>query len=152
MDAPVSGEPRNVTNLREVLRCPGCGRPIIRMPSLECGRCGQEHVLRAYVYTAGPGRFIAECLDLDILSQGASADDAIAALQEAVVDYLLAVRDPEGRVPMRPSPLSHQVRYWADRFVSKWADRIQRRHDRKVFSISAPEIREDNVPLRVANC
>lgn len=103
-------------NVREVTRCPGCGRPLIRVPVLACTRCGNTHPLRAYTYKRD-GKYIAECIDLDILSQGDTLEEAIGKLQEAMFGYM-NVAFSEGSTKglvLRKSPLSHRLRYYLHR-------------------------------------
>mgnify|MGYP001577242053 FL=1 len=98
--------------LREVSRCPGCGAPLIRVPVLACTRCEEKHPLRCFTYMHGD-RHIAECIDLDLLAQGNTVEEAIGKLQEAMFGYLevaFSGESTEGLV-LRKSPLSHRLRY-----------------------------------------
>ncbi len=89
---------------------------MIAEPILTCADCGQEVKLRCFYYRAGKDLYVAECIDLDLLSEGQTPEEAIGGLQEAVFGYLSAVfgghekAETKGLVP-RPSPLSHRVRY-----------------------------------------
>ncbi|HEY5177855.1 MAG TPA: hypothetical protein VII95_20060 [Terriglobales bacterium] len=99
---------------RQVHRCLGCGKPLIAEPVLICSKCGHELRLRCFCYQAGDRRYIAECIDLDIISEGETREDAIGGLQEAMFGYLTAVidgQDTDGLVPRR-APLSHRLRYY----------------------------------------
>jgi predicted RNase H-like HicB family nuclease len=103
-------------DLTQVHHCSICGQPMIAAPVVTCGRCDEEHKLRCFTYRASDGTFIAECLDLDILSQGATVEEAIGKLQEAMFSYMETAFDGEpgcqrGLV-MRRSPWTHQLRYY----------------------------------------
>jgi len=118
MNPPAENQRITLATLREVQHCPVCGRPFIGMPVLSCAHCGDERPLRAYCYRRAAGGYIAECVDLTIASQGQTEEQAIGALQEAVVDYLYTAFDggsTEGLV-LRPSPWSHRARYHLHRF------------------------------------
>jgi hypothetical protein len=104
--------PVAASDLREVRHCSACGAPLISVPMLHC-RCGQEHPLRCFTYQRGPLHF-AECLDLDLLAQGDTVEEAIGKLQEAVYGYLVVAFDGDScraLVP-RPAPATHWVRYF----------------------------------------
>jgi len=104
-------------NLREVQRCPKCGRPVMRVPVLTCADCGQDHPLRCYVYKNRSGKYIAECLDLDIMSQSDDLADAIGKLQEAMFSYLdLAFEGSTEGLVLRPAPWTHWLRYRLSQF------------------------------------
>src|SRR5713226_7603421 len=101
------------SDLREVQHCPQCGSPLIASPILTCAHCGKDVALRCFLYRRKPG-FIAECIDLDLLSQGNTPEEAIARLQEAMFSYLDVAFEGKcvlGLVP-RPSPFSHRARYY----------------------------------------
>ena len=60
-----------------------------------------------------PDVYLAECVDLDLISEGGTPEEAIGKLQEAICGYLEAAFDgqsTEGLV-LRPSPLSRRLRY-----------------------------------------
>jgi len=81
------------------------------------------------------GRHIAECVDLDILSQGSTPQQAIAALQEAMAGYLEAALDggsTKGLV-LRRSPLTHRLRYRLHSLSSRFRELVGRRHSRHVL-------------------
>jgi hypothetical protein len=104
--------------VNEVHRCADCNTPLIAVPILECADCGKKHAMRAYVYQRG-NLFIAECIDLDLLSQGKTEVEAISKLQEAMYGYLDVAFSGEsikGLVP-RPSPLSHRFRFYMHRIL-----------------------------------
>ena len=88
---------------------------MILVPSLSCARCGRQHALRAYTYRRRPGLHIAECIDLDLLTQGRTPEEAIAKLQEAMFGYLqTAFEEGESTkgLVLRPSPFSHRLHYY----------------------------------------
>ena len=72
--------------------------------------------LRCFVRAGGrPRLFIAECIDLDLMVEAPTSDEAVASLYDAITGYLEVVFDgphPDltGLIP-RPSPLSHRLRY-----------------------------------------
>jgi hypothetical protein len=112
--------------LREVGHCPDCGHPYIRVPVLKCTRCEELHPLRAFTYRSGR-RYIAECIDLDLLAQGDTLEEAIGKLQESMVGYLeLAFSGSTNGLVLRPSPLSHKIRYWAHRLKCRFASHASR--------------------------
>jgi len=100
-------------NLTEVRYCPECGSPLISVPVLVCAHCGEEVALRCFTYGPRNGRYFAECIDLDLISQGQSVEEAIGKLQEAMFGYLETVYNgkPTGGLVPRLSPFSHRLRY-----------------------------------------
>ena len=154
MTLPAENKRFILNTLREVQHCPVCRRPVIGMPVLSCAHCGEERPLRAYCYKRAEGGYIAECIDLDILSQGNTEEEAIGALQEAVVDYLYTAFDggsTEGLV-LRLSPLSHRLRYRLHRLRERlWGGPIGR-HPRHFVIGSAVLRNQEGAPLRLAHC
>ena len=53
--------------------------------------------------------YVAQCLEVDVASQGQSLDDALANLREAVTLYLDEVADPEAHITRTPLVTSFQV-------------------------------------------
>src|SRR5712692_6739262 len=108
--------------LEEVVHCPSCGDPLIGVPVLRCAHCGAERPLRAFYYRAKEG-YIAECIDLDLLSQGKTPEEAIKRLQEAMHGYLQVAFSGESTkgLVLRLSPLSHRIRYYAYRLFSRFS-------------------------------
>lgn len=113
VEAHTSERQASVSPLQEVRSCPTCGRPILRVPVLRCGHCGAERPLRCLVYKSRSGKYIGECIDLDILSQADSLSEAIGKLQEAMFSYLEVAFEGDSikGLVLRPSPLSHRLRY-----------------------------------------
>jgi predicted RNase H-like HicB family nuclease len=111
-DRPMMTEEKKLASLREVARCACCGNPMIKVPVLECGHCGETVPLRAFCYKTSRG-YVAECVDLNLMSQGRTKDEAISSLQEAMFSYLDVVFDggPTEGLILRLSPLSHRIRY-----------------------------------------
>ena len=97
--------------VREVRSCAVCGQPLIAAPKLRCGHGGKPFRLRCFTYVRA-SKWYAEC--------GDSEEEAIAKLQEAMYEYLrLAFEgDPQGLV-LRPSPLSHRLRYHLHRLAER---------------------------------
>ncbi len=122
-------------SLREVRHCPECGSPLICVPVLTCAHCGEQVPLRAFLYSARQGQYLAECIDLDLLSQGTTPEEAIARLQEAMASYLLAAFDGESTkgLVVRPSPLSRRLRYHLHCFVGRLSGLFKRRHGRHLL-------------------
>jgi predicted RNase H-like HicB family nuclease len=121
--------------LRKVHHCPQCGSLLIGVPVLKCAHCGSQMPLRAFVYNPEPGLYIAECIDLDILSQGKSPEEAVSKLQEAMFSYLAAAFDgtsTKGLVP-RPSPLSHRLRYHWHHLVNRVKGFFLGRHNKHLM-------------------
>lgn len=127
-------------NLRRVEHCPNCGQVLIGVPVLECTHCGDSYPLRAYFYSPRSGQYIAECVDLDLLSQGTSPEQAVARLQEAMASYLAAAFDggPTKGLVLRPSPLSHRLHYRWRCFTSRLSAIFRGRH-RKHLMLHKPE-------------
>lgn len=67
--------------------------------------------LRCFVYRRG-SKFIAECIDLDLIVRADSPTKALASLKDAMLGYLETVLegDIQGLLPRR-SPLGHRLRY-----------------------------------------
>ncbi len=132
-------------DLRAVDRCSICHKPVITVPLLRCSRCGAVRYLRCYYYSPRPRVFRAECIDLDITSQGASAEQAIGKLQEAVYGYLsvAAEGDTTGLI-LRRSPLSNRLRYYLHVFRSRARTLWRHRHQ--------PTRQSDAVTFRLLTC
>jgi hypothetical protein len=99
--------------------------------------------LRCFVYRRGTDCYVAECVDLDISAEGTTDKEAICGLQDAMRGYLKVVFDgqeqPDTRgLIMRPSPLSHRVRYrlesMKDVFRAVFTDR-RKRTGAKFYSV-----------------
>jgi predicted RNA binding protein YcfA (HicA-like mRNA interferase family) len=105
--------------LRQVDHCPECHLPMIRRPSLHCSKCKEPHYLRCFAYPTRGG-FVAECIDLDLLSQGATVEEAVGKLQEAMFSYLDVAFDGDAKgLVLRKAPLSHRLRYHLHRWVPR---------------------------------
>ena len=53
--------------------------------------------------------YVAQCLEVDVASQGRTVDEALANLREAVTLYLDEIDDPEQRITGTPLVTSFQV-------------------------------------------
>lgn len=127
----------------KVEHCPTCGEPMIWVPVLKCAHCGRDVPLRAFVYSPRDGQFIAECIDLDLLSQGNSKEEAIEGLQEAMHGYLDVAFDggcTRGLV-LRPSPISRRIRYHLHRIRDFFNWGFRSRYGKHLFAPRA-EIKE----------
>lgn len=148
-DGMIATQRTSVSPMREVRHCPDCGSPLIAVPVLKCAHCGSEIIPRCFVYSPGPGRHIAECVDLDLLSQGNTPEEAIGRLQEAMDGYLKVVFEggsTRGLV-LRPSPLSRRLRYLVYRLLCAFYSVVKRRHARHVLP-NSPDIQN----LRFSHC
>ena len=115
--------------IQAVGHCARCGEPIVNLPVLRCSHCDAIRPLRSWCYSPEPGRYLAECVDLDILAEGGTAEEAIAGLQSAVYGYLQVAftGDIHGLV-LRKSPLNNRARYWAHRLWCFARSRFTGRH------------------------
>ncbi len=102
----------------EVHACEKCGEPLITAPALECERCGAIIRLHCFARRVSADCYVAECIDLDISAEGETLKEAIGGLQDAMQGYLNVVldnRDPNTvGIVLRPSPLTHRIRYYFD--------------------------------------
>ena len=104
--------------IEQVVYCPGCGTALIKVPLLRCANCNANLVLRAFTYRTKRG-YVAECIDLNLATQGATEAEAISKLQVAMFGYLDTVFDgtsTDGLV-LRPSPLWNRIRYHLHRMA-----------------------------------
>jgi predicted RNase H-like HicB family nuclease len=106
--------------LADVVRCPACHDPLISVPVLKCAHCGASRALRAFYYKVPEG-YIAECIDLNLMSQGSTPEEAIKRLQEAMYGYLQVAFEGESTrgLVLRLSPLSHRLRYYWHKMLSR---------------------------------
>ena len=77
----------------------GLGYPVVMSESL---------VLTAAVHREEDW-YVAQCLEVDVASQGQSIDEALANLAEAVELYLEEVDDPAGHVSSTPLVTSFRL-------------------------------------------
>ena len=137
-------------SIRQVRHCPQCGSPLIARPVLKCAHCGEEVALRCFIYRDRERKgYIAECIDLNLLSQGKTPEDAIGRLQEAMFGYLQVAFEggsTKGLV-LRPSPLSHRFRYHARCIVGRSVSFLRRQHARHLL----PKTNESK-NLRFSHC
>jgi predicted RNase H-like HicB family nuclease len=106
--------PAQDNDIRQVVHCLNCQQPVINLPVLQCAHCSKIHILRSFYYSPEPGLWVAECVDLDLTAEGKAPDEAIGKLQEAVFGYLQLAFEGESvkGLVLRPSPLSHLLRYY----------------------------------------
>jgi hypothetical protein len=100
--------------------------------------------LRCFVYATGENCYRAECIDLDITAEGSTEEEAKAGLCDALLGYLsvlCAGQDMRGtdendirEFILRPSPLTHRIRYCIGRILPKPG---QRTNDR-FYKLQAP--------------
>ena len=128
--------------------CEHCGLPTIAAPTLQNAEDGSLLQLRCFVRRGSPNYYIAECIDLDISSEAETPEAAIAGLQDAMKGYLLVVLDglgtDEAPSVLRPSPLSHRIRYSFECMKYKVVELIFRTHGRteeKFYQVSSGMIR-----------
>jgi predicted RNase H-like HicB family nuclease len=126
----IATEARTMRNLREVKHCPICGEPLIALPILKCAHCGKEVRLRCFTYSPVRGKYIAECVDLDLLAQGNNREQAIGKLQEAMFSYLEVAFEEKSTRSLVPrlSPLSHRIRYYCQFSICRLRSVFGKRH------------------------
>jgi len=119
--AEISGAPENPQStaspqeeiVEAVHYCECCGAPGILIPALKCSHCGAVLKIRCYIYERH-GAFYGECLTLNLVSKGATQEEAIRRLQVAMFSYVDAVLEPgksaKGLIPRR-APVSSWIRY-----------------------------------------
>jgi hypothetical protein len=132
----VQSAPAETRDLRKVRNCVGCGRPLIVEPVLTCSKCGHQLRLRCFAYQAERERYIAECIDLDILAEGKTRREAIGGLQEALYGYFNAVidgQDTDGLIP-RPAPLSHRLHYHFESLKDRIRGMFDDNHPRSIIA------------------
>ena len=69
---------------------------------------------RCYVYKAAPERYLADCLDLTLMGEGATPQQAMADLEETILGYLEAVYasgEKDAFIPRR-APLYRWLRFY----------------------------------------
>jgi hypothetical protein len=96
--------------------------------------------LRCYVYRQAPEKWVAECVDLDLMAKARTSDLAAHGLRDAMSGYLKTASGGSltGLLP-RPSPLSHRLRYhW---FCLKAAFTIGR-HNFRIIDCSPGHLTE----------
>ena len=141
-DDPIISNPPAATRNppSEVEHCPGCGAPTIAEPQLVCARCGGIIRLRCFVYRRGQ-EYRAECIDLDIATEGSTPEEAIAGLQDAMQGYLSVVFERGDRkgLLLRKSPLLHRLHYHLasirDRFLAIFSDHRRTCTAEKYYSV-----------------
>jgi predicted RNase H-like HicB family nuclease len=75
----------------------------------------QRDTFRFYAYKAGEGRYIARCLDLLLMGEGRTLEEAIAELNENVLGYLESVQSHGWEKDLIPCPYGWRVwlhYYW----------------------------------------
>jgi hypothetical protein len=97
----------------------------------------QYILLRCFARAVSDNCYIAECIDLDISVEGVTEIEAKVGLQEALYGYLNVIlegQDLRGKnireFILRPSPLTHRIRYYLSRL--------------KDIAISGPKRRTEN--------
>ncbi len=74
----------------------------------------RQHTIKAYLYK-GEKQFVAECLDIPVVTQGKTLDEALKNLQEAVALHLEGedlealgfTTDPNILITMEIEPIRH---------------------------------------------
>jgi hypothetical protein len=94
--------------------CPCCGATMLATPIIVCSHCGKELEIKCYIYRR-KGNFYGECLTLNLISRGATQEEAIVRLQRAMFSYVEAVLVPgkstKGLIPRR-APLASWIKYY----------------------------------------
>ena len=139
METVIERRDSEVSSTEVVHHCARCGEAMISLPVLRCSHCDAIRPLRSWCYSPRPGLYLAECIDLDILSEGRTAEESIAGLQSAVYGYLKVAfsGDTHGLV-LRKSPLGNRLRYLAHRFWCFARSRFTGRH--RHYTVCFPTI------------
>src|ERR1019366_9850433 len=148
IEHPTKVEDLHMQDLTQIRRCPECGHPLIASPVLECAHCGEQITLRCFTYGPRRGRYFAECIDLDLISQGNSPEEAIGKLQEAMFSYIETVFDGQSTkgLVLRLSPLSHRLHYHL-RVIGHWlSGLLTGRHRKHLMPLS------DRSSVRLSHC
>lgn len=104
----------------EAPRCPECGNRMLPVKLQDDS--GSTVHLRCFVRKAAPRGYIAECIDLDLAAESETEEGAISSLSDAIFGYLMVVLEgvkTDQDMPvavLRPSPLSHRLRYHLEFF------------------------------------
>ena len=125
-----TNEVDNFRQFRHVRHCAGCGSILFAVPVIACGCCGKEMNIRCFTYKSG-GYHYAECLNFNLLSRGASEEEAVARLQETMYSYVKTAfqGDIKGLIPRR-APVSHWVKYYVYSFAEWLRYRLLKGHIR----------------------
>ena len=121
------------SGIREVKRCPGWGNLVFVTPLLTCSHCDQRMPIRCFYYRSG-SKFYAQCLDLNLISRGETAEEAVGRLQEAMFGYVYAVMEggtSKGLLP-RPAPPLSWLRFYLHEMASQvkwWWARRDKNHN-----------------------
>lgn len=122
--------------------CARCGGPML--PSAFQHGGGASIPLRCFVREVRNGRYVAECIDLDLGAESDTLDGAIEGLGDAIVGYLMVVLEgveTEQEAPaaiLRPAPLSHRLRYHFGYLMYKFARALSREPNRTARFYQAP--------------
>ena len=112
MEPPVRKLREIPLDTRNVKFCLHCKRPMYRTPVLTCSHCGAVRHLRCFTYKSD-GIFYSECIDLNLMTRGATKAESIARLQEEAFTYLdIALQDDRKDLIPRLSPLPNRLRYY----------------------------------------
>ena len=73
----------------------------------------QGKTFRCFAYRRGPGVFVAECIDLNLIVKAKTMKKAVSSLGDAIEGYLEVVTSGEDqrRLIHRASPFSHRIHY-----------------------------------------
>ncbi|HFD39835.1 MAG TPA: type II toxin-antitoxin system HicB family antitoxin [Anaerolineae bacterium] len=78
-----------------------------------------QNTFRCYAYRAAEGYYVADCLDLTLLGEGQSMEEAISELREAILCHLEAARDSgweQDLIPRR-APLYRWLEFYKRFFL-----------------------------------
>jgi len=88
--------------------------------------------LRCFARKIGSVLYVAECIDLDICAEAETMEGAIRGLRDAMIGYLLVAFDGQATDAatsvLRPSPLSHRIRYYFEYLKCRVVMLIVRSH------------------------
>jgi hypothetical protein len=130
-----------------VEHCGKCGSPMLAVPALADAEDGSFLRLRCFVRRGRSGSHVAECIDLDICAESETLEGSIAGLQDAMLGYLLVLLDGvkanEAAEILRPAPLSHRIRYYAENLkctLLSWIMGTAERKAKKFYTKTPPEL------------
>jgi predicted RNase H-like HicB family nuclease len=113
-------------NLEDVIDrvqiCECCGAPAILTPILKCAHCNEILDIKCFVYERH-GSFYGQCLTLNLISRGATQEEAIRRLQGAMFSYVKTVledgKSAAGLIPRR-APVTAWIRYYVHLFSARF--------------------------------
>jgi hypothetical protein len=94
--------------------------------------------LRCYVYRRSESSWLAQCVDLDLLSEAGTLEAAVSGLRDSMAGYLTTAFEGDmSRLVPRPSPAWHRIRY---HLFSLRAALTSNRRDFRIMDCSADQL------------